>query len=183
MLQKGKPLARGALTRFDGPGPQGAGRGMSGNLMSPSYTVRRRNRYRYYVSSALLRGRKQGAGSIARVGADDVERIVVAALRRERCEPAIDTFGVWNSETRKLVRESIDRVDLCAGGIHLTLKTRQAGTLSKAIEAEVRAEVEQLRSLDKDALRVRWSKMFGKPFSARSHAARRDRLSTMQLKR
>jgi hypothetical protein len=34
--------------------------------------------------------------------------------------------------------------------------------MNKAREAEIRAEVETLRSLDKDALRVRWSKMFGK---------------------
>jgi hypothetical protein len=34
--------------------------------------------------------------------------------------------------------------------------------MTKAKEAEVRAEVEQLRSLDKDDLRARWRKMFGK---------------------
>jgi hypothetical protein len=34
--------------------------------------------------------------------------------------------------------------------------------MSKAKEAEVRAQVEKLRSLGKDELRVRWSKLFGK---------------------
>jgi hypothetical protein len=34
--------------------------------------------------------------------------------------------------------------------------------MKKAREAEVRAEVEMLRSLDKDDLRARWRKMFGK---------------------
>src|SRR5580692_2403203 len=34
--------------------------------------------------------------------------------------------------------------------------------MTKAKEADIRAEVEQLRSLDKDELRVRWRKMFGK---------------------
>jgi hypothetical protein len=34
--------------------------------------------------------------------------------------------------------------------------------MSKAKEAEVRAEVEKLQSLGKDDLRVRWSKLFGK---------------------
>jgi hypothetical protein len=34
--------------------------------------------------------------------------------------------------------------------------------MKKADEAEVRAEVEKLRSVDKDDLRVRWRKMFGK---------------------
>jgi hypothetical protein len=34
--------------------------------------------------------------------------------------------------------------------------------MNKSREAEIGAEVEKLRSLDKNALRVRWSKMFGK---------------------
>jgi hypothetical protein len=34
--------------------------------------------------------------------------------------------------------------------------------MKKAQEADVRAEVEMLRSLDKDDLRARWRKMFGK---------------------
>src|ERR1700678_3169440 len=34
--------------------------------------------------------------------------------------------------------------------------------MTKAKEADIRAEVEQLRSLDKDDLRARWRKMFGK---------------------
>jgi DUF2924 family protein len=35
-------------------------------------------------------------------------------------------------------------------------------TMNSAKEAEIRAEVEKLRSLGKDDLRVRWSKLFGK---------------------
>ena len=34
--------------------------------------------------------------------------------------------------------------------------------MKKAKETEIRAEVENLRSLDKDDLRVRWCKTFGK---------------------
>src|SRR5258708_36847596 len=34
--------------------------------------------------------------------------------------------------------------------------------MKKAKETEIRAEVENLRSLDKDDLRARWRKMFGK---------------------
>src|SRR5262249_38654924 len=44
-----------------------------GNRMSPTYTVRRRNRYRYYISQAQLRGGEPG--SRPRVGADEVERV------------------------------------------------------------------------------------------------------------
>jgi hypothetical protein len=34
--------------------------------------------------------------------------------------------------------------------------------MSKPTEADIRAEVEKLRSLGKDDLRVRWSMVFGK---------------------
>ena len=37
-----------------------------GNIMSPTYSIRRGNRYRYYISSALLHDRRPDAGSLAR---------------------------------------------------------------------------------------------------------------------
>ena len=51
-----------------------------GNIMSPSYSSKNRVRYRYYVSSALLKGRKALAGSRARVSSVDIENAVVKAL-------------------------------------------------------------------------------------------------------
>lgn len=45
---------------------------MTEYLKSPTYSTRRGNRYRYYVSCALVRGRKADEGSQGRVGADDV---------------------------------------------------------------------------------------------------------------
>jgi site-specific DNA recombinase len=52
-----------------------------GNLMSPSYSTKNGIRYRFYVSSALLRGRKDAAGSIARIPAAEIEDAVVATLK------------------------------------------------------------------------------------------------------
>ena len=52
-----------------------------GNAMSPTYTVRRNGRrYPYYVSQALLQNEKGRAGSIARVPAEEIERLVRKAL-------------------------------------------------------------------------------------------------------
>jgi site-specific DNA recombinase len=52
-----------------------------GNAMSPAYTTKRnRQRYHYYVSQALLRGEKAKAGTVARVPAFEIERLVVQAL-------------------------------------------------------------------------------------------------------
>jgi len=52
-----------------------------GNPMTPSHANKKGVRYRYYVSHALLQGRKTAAGSVKRVSAPDVEAIVIAALR------------------------------------------------------------------------------------------------------
>jgi hypothetical protein len=59
-----------------------------GNRMSPSFSRKNGVRYRFYVSSALLRGRKAAAGSVSRIPAAEIESAVLAALephqRRDR---------------------------------------------------------------------------------------------------
>jgi len=59
------------------------------NRMSPTYTMRRKNRFRYYISQACLRGGE--VGSRPRISADDVERLVVEELRRQqkRSDPRV----------------------------------------------------------------------------------------------
>src|SRR5262245_41583928 len=93
-----------------------------GNRMSPTYTVRRRNRYRYYVCQAQLRGGE--AGSRPRINADDVEQVVVEELCRQRPQDERTDIatGVWSAETRELVRSSVDRVVIRHDAIEITLK-------------------------------------------------------------
>ncbi len=55
-----------------------------GNAMSPTHANKAGVRYRYYISQALLQGRKGEAGSVARVAALELERLVLAALRDSR---------------------------------------------------------------------------------------------------
>jgi hypothetical protein len=84
-----------------------------GNIMSPTYTLRRGNRYRYYISSALLHDRKANVGSRARVNADQIERLVVEVLSRELSKSELsadDVSGGWSAETRTLVRDNIERI-------------------------------------------------------------------------
>jgi site-specific DNA recombinase len=52
-----------------------------GHIMSPTYSLRRGNRYRYYISSALLHDRKANAGSRTRVNADEIEQEAVRRLK------------------------------------------------------------------------------------------------------
>ena len=51
-----------------------------GNPMTPSYAIKKGVRYRYYVSSVLNQGRKEEAGSLPRVAAEAVERLVIDAI-------------------------------------------------------------------------------------------------------
>jgi DNA invertase Pin-like site-specific DNA recombinase len=49
-----------------------------GNAMSPSHAAKGGRRWRYYVSQAVLQGRKQDAGSISRAPAGEIETLVQA---------------------------------------------------------------------------------------------------------
>lgn len=70
-----------------------------GNAMSPSFSSKSGARYRFYVSSAILRGRKTEAGSVARVSATDIERTLINALRKRlRIDEAVldaDIIGTY----------------------------------------------------------------------------------------
>ncbi|WP_424363363.1 recombinase family protein [Methylocystis parvus] len=73
-----------------------------GNPMSPAHANKKGVRYRYYVSQALLQGRKLDAGSVPRVSAPDVETLVMAALRREHSES--------ETRVREADRDLVDRL-------------------------------------------------------------------------
>jgi DNA invertase Pin-like site-specific DNA recombinase len=52
-----------------------------GNRMSPSHAAKDGRRWRYYVSQAVLQGRKHEAGSVARMPALEIERRVTEVVR------------------------------------------------------------------------------------------------------
>lgn len=52
-----------------------------GNRMGPTHAVKSGRRYRYYISVALVQGRQEDKGSIARVAAREIEARIVEALR------------------------------------------------------------------------------------------------------
>ena len=58
-----------------------------GNRMSPSHARKRGIKYRYYLSSALLDGQPERAGSIRRVPAAEIEALVARSVR-EHLKPS-----------------------------------------------------------------------------------------------
>ena len=84
--------------------------------MSPSFTVKRGVRYSFYVSSAILKGRKSDAGSITRVSGTDLEAAVLKALRLR--------VGVDNDEhtPRNFIDHNVNRIVVGGNAVTITLK-------------------------------------------------------------
>jgi hypothetical protein len=77
-----------------------------GNRMSPSFSSKNGVRYRFYVSSALLRGRKAASGSVARVGAEAIEQTILKALCTQDVDRALDDSELLN---RHVLRAQIGK--------------------------------------------------------------------------
>jgi DNA invertase Pin-like site-specific DNA recombinase len=80
-----------------------------GHRMSPSFSSKNGVRYRFYVSSALLRGRNGAAGSIARVAAEVIEQTIVKAVRAQNVDRELDDSELLD---RHLLRAQIGRSEI-----------------------------------------------------------------------
>jgi DNA invertase Pin-like site-specific DNA recombinase len=76
-----------------------------GNRMSPSHARKAGVKYRYYLSSAILNGVPEGAGSIRRVPAVDIEGLVIKSVRGHLniSEPIDD---------RSLINTHVERIEV-----------------------------------------------------------------------
>jgi site-specific DNA recombinase len=78
-----------------------------GNRMTPSHSNKSGVRYRYYVSHLLLQRRKEAAGSVARVPAAPLEKLVVEAARA-RMQPSLEATA--DLSDREVVERFVARV-------------------------------------------------------------------------
>ena len=90
-----------------------------GNRMTPSFTTKRGVRYRFYVSAALLAGRRQEAGSLPRISGWDLEAGVLSALKNKRT-PDLPQEA---STDREIVTNLIERIEVDEKKIRVNLKT------------------------------------------------------------
>jgi DNA invertase Pin-like site-specific DNA recombinase len=102
-----------------------------GNRMSPSYSTKNGVRYRFYVSSALLRGRKTEVGSVGRVSAAEIESAVLIALqphqgRDKTNNEQDDPFG------------SVERVVTSRDQLLLTIAGSHGGTNVEGMPADIK---------------------------------------------
>jgi len=76
-----------------------------GNRMSPSHARKGNAKYRYYLSSTLLNGAADSAGSVRRVPATEIEALVIRSVR-EHLKPAKPI------DDRNLVETHVARVEV-----------------------------------------------------------------------
>ncbi len=81
-----------------------------GNRMTPSEAVKGAKRYRYYISQAILQGRKLDSGSVARVSAPELEAKVLEALR--------DTVGD-SKFTADSLRGYLEKITIGQSGVQI----------------------------------------------------------------
>lgn len=87
-----------------------------GNRMTPTHANKGGIRYRYYASCVLAQGRKNEAGSVARVSAPDVEALILTALRQRPGAVALSDRELIEAHVgRIVVREGAIEVDLAGG--------------------------------------------------------------------
>ena len=108
-----------------------------GNPMRTSHARKSGIRYRYYVSSALVDGRPEEAGSIPRVPAAEIETLVARTVRERVGADADDKSVIAAHSPRVVIRP-------------------------KEIEIRIGNEGEDKSSHAKDVIRVRWQKQASK---------------------
>jgi site-specific DNA recombinase len=107
--------------------------------MTPSHVRKGGIKYRYYLSSSLLHGQPERAGSVRRVPAAEVEALVASVVRGYLGDST-------ERDDRDLIRNHVVRVEVQAGQLAVELKPLASG--------DSPAEVAD----DRLVLRVPWKK-------------------------
>ena len=89
------------------------------NPMTPTHANKKGVRYRYYVSHALLQGRKAEAGSVVRVSAPDVETLIAGAIK--------DSSDVdLAASDRDLIQKHLGKAIISSDAILVTLRHNES---------------------------------------------------------
>ena len=121
-----------------------------GNRMGPSHAAKGGQRWRYYISRAILTGRKSDAGSVVRVPAAQIEKQVFNAVKhalasnrlidksgeRSRVDPTADAAGAYPTagapiqefSIHQKVLDAIERVTI--GATHIEIQLSDAAAIS-----------------------------------------------------
>jgi DNA invertase Pin-like site-specific DNA recombinase len=122
-----------------------------GSRMSPSHARKQGIRYRYYVSSPLLHGQAERAGSVRRVPAAEIEALVGRAVR-EHLEDSADT------DDRDLISSRVVRVQIQADQLAVELKTPKQRQSRGRRNASPPDHESSEQDADRTVLHIPWRK-------------------------
>jgi len=105
-----------------------------GNRMSPSYSIKNGVRYPFYVSAALLKGRKHEAGSVARVSAADIEKAALQVLRKHAEEAGNESALTPRETIERLVQRIVVRSTKIVIDLKETASHRNSGEPLPSLE-------------------------------------------------
>lgn len=114
-----------------------------GNRMSPSYSVKTAVRYRFYVSAALLRGRKFEAGSLTRVSATQIEQAVLEAIRQRVSTDPDGSPGA-------LIETCVERIEIGRNRLKITFKDTESNALHGVLELPWSTASSNLTSIEEN---------------------------------
>jgi hypothetical protein len=101
--------------------------------MSPSHSNKLGVRYRYYVSHAILQRRKAEAGSIARVPAAEIEKLVLDGVRTHLASMG-ETERPNAVADRDLIEQHVERVIIKPKALEVRLvPTNEASALAQEL--------------------------------------------------
>jgi hypothetical protein len=100
-----------------------------GNRMTPTWAAKGERRFRYYVSQALLQGRRGEAGSCPRVSAETVEAAVFQALAEQGAGS-----GVVITRTDTHLPAAVERIVIGLGQIIITIRSDEEGDETTTIQ-------------------------------------------------
>jgi hypothetical protein len=103
-----------------------------GNRMTPSFSVKKGIRYRYYDCRLLIEGRSAEAGAIQRVSAPDIEKRVLEALAGLNGAGFYDALGGNPQAGHEPVKQLVSRVVVQNGSIRLKLTAEAASTFNRS---------------------------------------------------
>jgi site-specific DNA recombinase len=102
-----------------------------GNRMSPSHSNKHGVRYRYYVSHAILQKRKTDAGSVARVPAAEIEKLVLDGVRKQ-CVSMGATEDLTAIADRDLIERHVHSVTVGPQALEVRLVLASETSVSTA---------------------------------------------------
>jgi Protein of unknown function (DUF2924)/Recombinase len=89
-----------------------------GNRMSPSHTNKLGVRYRYYVSHAILQQRRSEVGSVGRVPAAEIEKLVLEGVRSHQASEGGAASAIGD---RDLIEQRVQSVAIRPKGIEVRI--------------------------------------------------------------